>query len=566
MTRGSTHRIPEQIRELLGGRSLVGHTDSELLDRFLSCRDDRAGSAFEALVVRHGALVWGVCRRALADPTDADDAFQATFLVLARRANSVRVDDSLGRWLYGVSRRVAARTRADRDRRRRRESAGVVPERAVADSTNLDQVEALSALDAEVARLREPFRSAILLCDLGGLTHEQAAVEVGCPVGTIKSRLARGRDQLRARLVRRGIGWDSMLPWFGPKLGPAHLIDPTVRGASALLGAGSGASPVVFSGWFLLKNGVCSMMISIPFQWLAGTTLALGLGAMGLTWVAAQQDNPASASAPTSARPTKDQPGSTSALVPENNLPREFNRVAMPDYVVEPPDIIIVEVQGSPDGRPISGERLVQPNGKISLGFYGEVFAAGLTTQEIKAKLVLHLQKFLTDEQLGLAAPKSTTTPRTAEELAAARRIFVDVASYNSKVYYVQGLVQNPGRLPVTGNETVLDALIYAGGLLGTDLGRIRVFLIRPAPPGKDGEARLPVNFKAIVEAGDATTNYQVMPSDRIVVTAEPAMSDIEIATLRTSRQIKEQQDRLEHVEKQLDLILRRLDALDKPR
>ncbi len=552
MARGSTDRIPEQIRELLGGGSLVGLTDSELLDRFLSCRDERAGSAFEALVVRHGALVWGVCRRALADPTDADDAFQATFLVLARRANSVRVDDSLGRWLYGVSRRVAARTRADRDRRRRRESAGVVPERAVADAINLDQAEVLATLDAEVARLREPFRSAILLCDLGGLTHEQAAVEVGCPVGTIKSRLARGRDQLRARLVRRGIGWDSMLPWIGPKLAPAHLIDPTARGALTLLGAGSGVSPVVLSGWFLLKNGVCSMMISIPFQWLAGTTLALGLGAMGLTWVAAQQDNPALAPAPTSARPTKDQPGSTSAMVPEKNLPREFNRVAMPDYVVEPPDIIIVEVQGSLDGRPISGERLVQPNGKISLGFYGEVFVSGLTTQEIKAKLVLHLEKFLTDEQLGLTAPKSATLPRTAEELAAAKRIFVDVTSYNSKVYYVQGLVNNPGRFPVTGNETVLDALIYGGGLLGTDLGRTRVLLIRPAPPGKDGETKLLVNYKAIVEAGDATTNYQVMPSDRIVVTADPALSDVEIAALRTSRQIKEQGDRLEHVEKQL--------------
>ena len=101
-----------QFRSLFGAGSVAGLTDGQLLDRFLKARDDAGEAAFAALVARHGPMVLGVCRRALADPDDAADAFQATFLILVRKAHSVRVDDSLGRWLYGVSRKVASRARA----------------------------------------------------------------------------------------------------------------------------------------------------------------------------------------------------------------------------------------------------------------------------------------------------------------------------------------------------------------------------------------------------------------------------------------------------------------------
>ncbi len=205
--------------------------------------------------------------------------------------------------------------------------------------------------------------------------------------------------------------------------------------------------------------------------------------------------------------------------IAKSNIPREFNMVSMPDYVVEPPDIIVVEVLEVLPGRPITGERLVRPDGKISLGFYGEIYVAGLTTTEIKEKVVLHLRKFVPDDILGLQQIRDGKQIEVDPDKT--NRVFVDVASYNSKVYYVQGDVGTPGRLPITGNERVLDALIYAGGFTPTaSVPNIR--LVRPAPPGACCEQTLPVNYAAIVNAGDSTTNYQLMPGDRLVVYRDP--------------------------------------------
>ena len=207
--------------------------------------------------------------------------------------------------------------------------------------------------------------------------------------------------------------------------------------------------------------------------------------------------------------------------IAKSNLPRELSKVSMPDYVVEPPDIIVVEVLEALPGRPITGERLVKPDGKISLGFYGEVYVAGLTTTEIKEKIILHLREYINDEVLGLAVFDPKTQDFKQIEARESNRVFVDVTSYNSKVYYVQGDVGVPGRLPITGNETVLDAINYAGGLIPTASAN-NIRLVRPAPPGACCEQTLPVNLPAIVNAGDPTTNYQLMPGDRLVVYRDP--------------------------------------------
>ena len=151
--------------------------------------------------------------------------------------------------------------------------------------------------------------------------------------------------------------------------------------------------------------------------------------------------------------------------IARSNIPRELTKASLPDYVVEPPDLIRVEVFEALPGRPITGERLVRPDGKISLDFYGEVYVAGLTTDEIKEKVVIHLRKFIPDEILGLVEQDENGQVRHIPPVES-DRVFVDVTSYNSKVYYVQGDVRQPGRLPITGNETVLDAINYAGGLL----------------------------------------------------------------------------------------------------
>lgn len=207
------------------------------------------------------------------------------------------------------------------------------------------------------------------------------------------------------------------------------------------------------------------------------------------------------------------------------NFGREKDMVSMPDYAVQPPDLIIVEVLEALPGRPIAGERLVRPDGTITLGFYGDVYVAGLTLKEIKEKVIIHLRQFLTDEALGLIAepvdPQGQAGKPIYVEPINSDRVFVDVASYNSQVYYVLGDVNSPGRFPHTGNENVLDALQYAGGLdLNAAVNNIR--LVRPAPPGACCAQVLPVNIAAIMQAGDTTTNYQLMPGDRIYVYRDP--------------------------------------------
>jgi len=207
--------------------------------------------------------------------------------------------------------------------------------------------------------------------------------------------------------------------------------------------------------------------------------------------------------------------------IAKRKIAREFEKTSMPDYVIEPPDIIVVEVLEALPGRPITGERLVKPDGKISLGFYGEVYVAGLTTTEIKEKVILHLREYLTDEVLGLIQINRETSKMEERSPTESNRVFVDITSFNSKVYYVQGDVGVPGRLPITGNETVLDAIQYAGGLTPT-AAPTNIRLVRPAPPGACCEQLLPVNLAAIVNGGDSTTNYQLMPGDRLVVYRDP--------------------------------------------
>jgi polysaccharide export outer membrane protein len=201
-------------------------------------------------------------------------------------------------------------------------------------------------------------------------------------------------------------------------------------------------------------------------------------------------------------------------------IPRELNKTSMPEYVLSPPDLVIVEVLEALPGRPITGERLVRPNGTITLGFYGDVYVNGLTITEVKEKVIIHLRQFLTDEALGLVGADRDGNPIKIAP-ADSDRVFVDVSAYNSQVYYVQGDVNAPGRLPIVGNETVLDAVNYAGGLAPTaSIPNVR--LVRPAPPGACCAEILPVNLAAIIQQGDTTTNYQLMPGDRLYVYRDP--------------------------------------------
>jgi RNA polymerase sigma factor (sigma-70 family) len=202
MVNGRANTALRHVARVFHEGTVTGLSDRQILERFVDRHDE---AAFEALVIRHGPMVLNVCRQLLRDPHDVEDAFQAVFLVLVRKARGVRVEGSLGPWLYTVAHRVAARARANRRRLRTWEiSAAVELAESTPDGT-IDRLELAGLIQEELGRLPERLRAPVVLCYLQGLTHELAASQLGCPVGTIRSRLSRARAQLLTRMTRRGL-------------------------------------------------------------------------------------------------------------------------------------------------------------------------------------------------------------------------------------------------------------------------------------------------------------------------------------------------------------------------
>ena len=216
MVRTASESISSQLESLFEGRSVAGLSDRQLLERFNAARGPAGEAAFAALVARHGPMVLNVCRQLLGDHHHAEDSFQAVFLVLARRAPSIRNPDLLGNWLYGVALRTARCAKAQLDRRRKKEegdamnlpgsgsSALAEPIAQPADQPILDREQA-EAVHREIDRLPKSFRLPVVLCYFEGLTLDEAARRMRCPAGTLRSRLARARDKLRRALTLRGI-------------------------------------------------------------------------------------------------------------------------------------------------------------------------------------------------------------------------------------------------------------------------------------------------------------------------------------------------------------------------
>lgn len=253
-----------ELRRLFEVGSLGGLSDGQLLDRFVARRE---AGAFEAIVRRHGPMVWGVCRRVLLDHHDAEDAFQATFLVLARRAASVMVREKLGHWLYGVAYQTAMKARAMRAKRRARETRAAEMQ-AEATVGHHDLGDDLAAsLDRELSRLPAKYRVPIVLCELEGKTHREAAEQLGWPIGTVSSRLSRGRSMLAGRLARRGVllSAGSLAVLLARESAsacmPTKLIGATARAAS-LFATGSVMSPgTVPAGVAALTREVLKVML-----------------------------------------------------------------------------------------------------------------------------------------------------------------------------------------------------------------------------------------------------------------------------------------------------------------
>jgi RNA polymerase sigma factor (sigma-70 family) len=294
MAGGQSGDLSRHLSSLFRVGTLAGVPDAQLLERFVAGRDEAGEAAFRALVERHGPMVLRVCQNVLGDRHDSEDAFQVTFLVLARNAGSIRKQRSLGSWLHGVAHRVALRAQTAARRRRiherkvltRLETAtpGAEPGEDLRDQA--------AALHQEIAHLPEKYRAPIVLCYLEGHTHEGAAEQLGWPVGTVRGRLARARDLLRARLTRRGVMTSvglaviESLSKSARAALPTALCEATV-GAAVRIAAGQTVGAVASARIEAWVSRVAGVMNLCRWNTFAGLSLAFGALCAGLGLVLA---------------------------------------------------------------------------------------------------------------------------------------------------------------------------------------------------------------------------------------------------------------------------------------
>ena len=295
-------------------------SDGQLLERFLTARDGAERAALTALVGRHGPMVLRVCRQVLGDSHDVQDAFQATFLVLVRKAGSVRKADSVASWLHGVAIRVAVRAKADAARRRAHERRGALT--AVESLAGVGLAESFPELHEEIVRLPERYREPVVLCYLEGLTTEEAARRLGWPRGTVLSRLSRARERLRGRLTRRGLAPSASLTgaWLSPGASttsmPTTFLDAAVR--EALMFAGRRVTEVTPAsiGSISLALGVLHAMTISKLKFLGSAALAVACVLGGFRVYAFQRPDqqPAVAKAEPAQLPAAAQGGAQQAV------------------------------------------------------------------------------------------------------------------------------------------------------------------------------------------------------------------------------------------------------------
>ncbi len=276
--------VIHHVRRAMLRRDAAGLTDGQLLEDFVSHRDE---AAFANLVQRHGPMVWGVCWRVLGNYHDAEDAFQAAFLVLMRKAASIVPREMVANWLYGVGRQTALKARATAAKRKGRErQVTEIPEPSVADPGRWHDLRPL--LDDELGHLPDRYRSVIVLCDLEGNTRRETARQLGVPEGTVGGWLARARVMLAKRLVRRGAAVSSgalgtMLSQNSASAGaPASVISSTIK-AAAVVTAGKAASAGLISVKVAsLTQGVLKTMMMAKLKIALGVALAVAVAGAGV--------------------------------------------------------------------------------------------------------------------------------------------------------------------------------------------------------------------------------------------------------------------------------------------
>jgi RNA polymerase sigma factor (sigma-70 family) len=292
MPSGQMNEVIQYLRSALPLPEGTDQTDGQLLECFVSRRDP---TALEALVRRHGQMVWGVCRRVLHGHQDAEDAFPATFLVLLRKAPTIVPREMVGNWLYGVAHQTALKARATRGRRQAREKQVIeMPEPATCEPQLWDDLQAV--LDGELSRLPDKYRAVFVLCELEGKTGREAARQLGLPEGTAASRLSRARTLLAKRLARHGlmVSGGTLAAVLSAKAAASVPAGVTSSTLATLTQVAAGTAAAISPPVAALTEGVLKAM---PLNKLRALTVVLLLAgacavAAGTGMLAAQRPAP----------------------------------------------------------------------------------------------------------------------------------------------------------------------------------------------------------------------------------------------------------------------------------
>ena len=380
MATGQLSEVLQHLRRTVLLQEGAGLSDGQLLEDYISRRDE---AALAVLVRRHGAMVWGVCRRVLRNCHDAEDAFQATFLVFVRKAASIASRELLANWLYGVAHQTALKARATAARRRTRESQVTeMPEPAAAEQELGRDLRPL--LDDELSRLPDRYRVVVVLCDLEGMTRKEAAQRLNCPEGTVAGRLARAREMLGKRLARHGLTGSgaalaALLSGEAAMAGvPPSVLSTAIKAANHVFAAGPAAATGLFSDRAVaLAKGVLTNMMWVKLKFVTVVLVAFGVFGAALAAclgpVRAQSPvDPKTAMPPAASKPAEAKkpelvglgtlllvrPDSVTALSPDgmgsvglkpsNNLPSFQAGRLSPDG----PRLAFVQLNGSFSPRP----------------------------------------------------------------------------------------------------------------------------------------------------------------------------------------------------------------------
>ena len=523
------HRLETVLRHVrgLGGDPVADLPDDELLRRFASGGDE---AAFAEIVRRHGPMILGVCCRLLTDHHLAEDAFQATFLLLARKARGLRRPERLGAWLYGVARRVALKARSKAARRREVAAVDVT----ALTTTGADDLRPV--LDAAIARLPARYRLPVVLCHLQGFTYAEAADRLRCPPGTVATRLNRARERLRVLLLRQGVVpaagvlSAALTPDATGAIVPDDLLRCTAHWAAAWA---AGSAATIPTPILTLTREVAQTMILDKLK-LVAVLAVLGVAGLG-AGVALSRPVPADSPNKSDASPVAKAAPAKPAQTAERPLPLALLRQKPPDaYRVDSGDVLGLFIEGALGERgqvpPIIGlwGAPTATNITPAIGFPITVLEDGtvalpfIEPLAVRGKSLAEIRQLLND----VYKTETKTLPPVA-------RILVNVAkprSYRVTVIRSLDFLDPNGTvtldLPAYEND-VLTAVAKAGGL--TRVPPNTVIIIHRGSDSAAKEIRIPSRIRpdqplpfkpedVILRNGDVIT-FEAGPPPPVVMT-----------------------------------------------